>query len=187
MNFKTNFMKSKNLWLFYFLVFSMVLISCEKDKSDPQPVTNEIVEAFTSETGLGAVYYVDTTLLNTVISWQGQGDYPGVDDWTTAKVPGNFDLYGGLPGQSEYYTISQTITDTDTVMVNYWESLQVKAHPQFGYRAMVGIFDIKNDSIVVAISKTLANPQYGAGGGWQVYVGNFDEVLMVLDTIYLKQ
>jgi hypothetical protein len=72
-------------------------------------------------------------------------------------------------------------------MVDYWESLQVKAHPEFGYRAMVGVFDIKNDSIVVAISKTLANPQYGAGGAWQIYVGNFDEVLLVLDTIYLKQ
>lgn len=187
MNFTTDCMKKKNLWPIYLLVFSLVFISCEKDNSDPQPVTNEVIEAFTSETGLGAVYYVDTTLLNTVISWQGQGDYPGVDDWTTAKIPGNFDLYGGLPGQSEYYSISKTITDTDTIMVDYWESLQVKAHPQFGYRAMVGVFDIKNDSIVVAISKTLANPQYGEGGGWQIYVGNFDEVLIVLDTIYLKQ
>jgi hypothetical protein len=184
---KTYPMKKKNLWLIYMLFLSVVFISCENDKNDPKPVTNEVVEAFTTETGLGAVYFVDTTLLNTVISWQGQGDYPGVDDWTTAKIPGNFDLYGGLPGQSEYYTISQTITDTDTIVVDYWESLQVKAHPEFGYRAMVGVFDIKNDSIVVAISKTLANPQYGAGGAWQIYVGNFDEVLLVLDTIYLKQ
>jgi hypothetical protein len=187
MNFETNFMNRKNLWPIYLLAISMVFISCEKNMSDPQPVTNEVVDAFISETGLGAVYYVDTTLLNTVLSWQGQGDYPGVDDWTTAKIPGYFDLYGGLPGQSEYYSISQTITDTDTIMVDYWESLQVKAHPQFGYRSMVGVFDIKNDSIVVVISKTLANPQYGAGGGWQIYVGNFAEVLMVLDTIYLKQ
>jgi hypothetical protein len=184
---KTYPMKKKNLWLIYMLFLSVVFISCENDKNDPKPVTNDVVEAFTTETGLGAVYFVDTTLLNTVISWQGQGDYPGVDDWTTAKIPGNFDLYGGLPGQSEYYTISQTITDTDTIVVDYWESLQVKAHPEFGYRTMVGVFDIKNDSIVVAISKTLANPQYGAGGAWQIYVGNFDEVLLVLDTIYLKQ
>jgi hypothetical protein len=187
LNFETDLMKKKNLWLIYLLFISLVFFSCENDKNDPKPVTNEVVEAFTTETGLGAVYYVDTTLLNTVISWQGQGDYPGVDDWTTAKIPGNFDLYGGLPGQSEYYTISQTITDTDTIVVDYWESLQVKAHPEFGYRTIVGVFDIKNDSIVVAISKTLSNPQYGAGGAWQVYVGNFDEVLLVLDTIYLKQ
>jgi hypothetical protein len=187
MKFKTNFMKSKNLWPVYLLVFSLIFISCKKDNSDPLPVTNLVVEAFTSETGLGAVYFVDTTLLNTVKSWQGQGDYPGVDDWATAKIPGNFDLYGGLPGQSEYYTINQTITDTDTIMVDYWESLQVKAHPQFGYRSMVGVFDIQNDSIVVAISKTLANPQYGAGGAWQIYVANFEEVLMALDTIYLRQ
>lgn len=54
----------------------------------------------------------------------------------------------------------------DTIMVNYWESLQVKAHPQFGYKTMVGVFDIKNDTILVAISKTLSNPQFGDGGVW---------------------
>ncbi len=187
LNFKTNPMKKKNLWPIYLFFISLGFISCEKDKIDPQPLTNEIIDAFASETGLGAVYFVDTTLLNDVISWQGQGDYPGVDDWTTAKIPGNFDLYGGLPGQSEYYTISKTISDSDTIMVDYWESLQVKAHPQFGYRSMVGVFDIINDSIVVAISKTLANSQYGAGGAWQIYVGNFNEVLQANDTIYLKQ
>jgi hypothetical protein len=187
LNFKTNFIKKKNLWLIYLVFFFLVFISCEKEENDPEPPANEVIDAFHSETGLGAVYFVDTTLLNAVISWQGQGDYPGVDDWTTAKIPGNFDLYGGLPGQSEYYTISQTIAGSDTIMVGYWESLQVKAHPQFGYRSIVGVFDIINDSIVVAISKTLANPQYGAGGAWQIYVGNFDEVLLVTDTIYLKQ
>ncbi len=187
MKIETSYLKSRIIWPVYLFVFSLAFISCKKDNNDPQPITNIVVEAFTSETGLGAVYFVDTTLLKTVRSWQGQGDYPGVDDWTTAKIPGNFDLYGGLPGQSEYYTISQTITDTDTIMVNYWESLQVKAHPQFGYRSIVGVFDIKDDSIVVAISKTLANPQYGAGGAWQIYVENFNEVLLVLDTINLKQ
>jgi len=179
LNFKTDPVKKKNLWLISQVFISLVFISCEKDKSDPQPISNGIIDAFTLETGLGAVYFVDTTLLNAVISWQGQGDYPGVDEWTTAKIPGNFDLYGGLPGQSEYYTISQTIADADTIMVSYWESLQVKAHPQFSYRSLVGVFDIISDSIVVAISKTLANPQYGAGGAWQIYVGNFNEVLLV--------
>lgn len=61
----------------------------------------------------------------------------------------------------------------------------MKANPEFGYRPMVGVFDIK-DSIVVAISKTLANLQYGAGGGWQIYVEDFTTDLVVFDTIYLK-
>jgi hypothetical protein len=179
-------MKKNNIWLIFLVLFSLVFISCEKEENDQPPLTNEVIDAFRTETGLGAVYFVDTTLLNAVKGWQGQGDYPGVDEWATAKIPGNFDLYGGLPGQSEYYTISQTIANADTIIVGYWESLQVKAHPQFGYRSMVGVFDIIYDSIVVAISKALANPQYGEGGAWQIYVGNFNEVLLVSDTIHLK-
>ena len=111
--------------------------------------------------------------------------YPGVDNWVTTKIPNNIDLFGGLPGQSEYYTIDQTIIDADTMQVDYWESLQVKPHPEFGYRPMVGVFDI-TDTIVVAISKTLANTQYGEGGVGQIYVANFNDFLIVMDTIYLK-
>lgn len=179
-------MKKNNWKLIYVLLLFVFLYSCEKDKFEPQVITNEIIESFRSETGLDAVYVMDTSLLNTVISWQGHGDYPGVDDWATAKIPNNFDLFGGLPGQSEYYTIDQTIIDADTIQVDYWESLQVKAHPQFGYRPMVGVFQVQ-DTIVVAISKTLANPQYGEGGAWQIYVEHFTMDLMVIDTIYLKQ
>lgn len=167
--------------LFFSLVF--ILFSCKKDTSTPSP-TNEIIEAFRTETGIDAVWVNDTVLFNTVVGWQGSGDYPGVDDWATATIPAGLDLYGGLPGQSEYYTIEQTIIDTDTMQVAYWESLQVKAHPTFGYRPMVGVFDL-NTSTVVAISKTLANPQYGAGGAWQIYVENFSQDLTVLDTINL--
>ncbi|MFC2097010.1 hypothetical protein ACFLSI_01620 [Bacteroidota bacterium] len=178
-------MKKKNLKLIYLLIISVFLFSCEKNGNEPEVITNEIIESFCFETGIEAVYVIDTSLLSTVMSWQGSGDYPGVDDWATAKIPNNFNLYGGLPGQSEYYSIDLTIIDADTIKVDYWESLQVKAHPEFGYRPMVGVFYLK-DTIVVAISKTLANPQYGEGGAWQIYVEHFTEDLMVSDTIYLK-
>lgn len=178
-------MKMSSWKIIYILLLSLFLYSCSYEFIvEPQPVTNNVLESFRTETGIGAVYVVDTSLLNTVISWQGHGDYPGVDDWTTAKVPNTFDLYGGLPGQSEYYTIDQTLVDSDTIQFVYWESLQVKKHPEFGYRSMVGVFEIR-DSIIVAIAKTLANPQYGDGGAWQIYVENFNDVLSVFDTIYL--
>ncbi len=50
---------------------------------------------------------------------------------------------------------------------------------------MVGVYDI-TDTIVVAISKVLANKQYGEGGALQIYVENFNKALIVMDTIYLK-
>lgn len=129
---------------------------------------------------------VDTSLLNEVESWQEKGDYPGVDNWAKVKIPNQIDLFGGLPGQSEFYTIGKTLIESDTLKVQYWESLQVKENPQFGYRTMVGVFEFQ-DSLLVAIAKTLANPQYGSGGAWQIYVENYNEVLMVMDTVFLNK
>ena len=178
-------MKKTNLKLVYLLLLVGFFYSCEKDKNEPQPFTNEIIESFRAETGIAAVYVIDTSLLNAAARWQGKGEYPGVDDWVAAKIPDNFDLLGGLPGQSEFYTIDKTIIDADTMLVDYWRSLQVKAHPEFGYRTMVGVFDL-TDTIVVAISKTLANAQFGDGGAWQIYVANYEELLVVMDTVYLR-
>ena len=108
-----------------FLFLLLTVIACDKNDAP----TNEVIEAFRAETGIDATWVSDTVLLNTVKGWQGSGDYPGVDDWATATIPGGVDLYGGLPGQSEYYTLNQTLIDADTMQVAYWESLQVKAHP----------------------------------------------------------
>ena len=71
------------------------------------------------------------------------------------------------------------------MQVAYWESLQVQAHPTFGYRPNVGIFDL-NATTTVAISRTLANPQHGEGGAWQIYVENYETDLTALDTIVLQ-
>lgn len=172
-------LRNHHLWLFAILLLTVV--SCKDDVQ-----TNAIIEAFRADTGINAVWVSDTTLLNTVESWQGSGDYPGVDEWATATIPAGLDLYGGLPGQSEYYTIDQTLIDADTMQTPYWESLQVKAHPTFGYRPDVGVFDL-NETTTVAIARTLANPQYGNGGAWQIYVENFTTDLTVLDTIPLQQ
>lgn len=172
---------TRNWSLFWVLIpLFFTLFSC---KEDVEP-TNPIIEAFRTETGIDAVWVEDTVLFNTVVGWQGSGDYPGVDEWATATIPAGLDLYGGLPGQSEYYTLEETLVDADTMQVAYWESLQVKAHPTFGYRPMVGVFDLEEPT-VVAIARTLANPQYGAGGAWQIYVEDFTEDLMPLDTIDL--
>ncbi len=168
-----------------YLLLAAALFSCTNYRVGHRTAPKSIIKSFIIETGINAISATDTALLNAVKSWQGKGDYPSIDNWTTVKIPDNFDLYGGLPGQSEYYSIDQTVVAADTIKAPYWKSLQVKAHPQFGYRTMVGVFDIK-DSIIVAIAKTLANPQYGDGGAWQIYVEDYNDALMVIDTIYLK-
>lgn len=169
------------LWILALIVLSVA--SCNDDEEEI--LTNPVIEAFRADTGIDAVWVSNPELINTVEGWQGSGDYPGVDDWATATIPAGLDLYGGLPGQSEYYTIDQTVIDADTMQVAYWESLQVKAHPTFGYRPFVGIFDL-NETTTVAISRTLANPEHGSGGAWQIYVENYETELTVLDTIILK-
>ena len=50
---------------------------------------------------------------------------------------------------------------------------------------MVGIFSLEN-ATVVAIAKTLANPQFGEGGAWQIYIEEFEDVLTAVDTVILK-
>lgn len=147
--------------------------------------SDSLIFQFRSQTGINAVTVTDTSVLNTARRWQGQGNYPGVDNWVTAKIPNNICLYGGLPGQSAFYSVSKTVKDADTLQVNYWKSLQVEANPKFGYRPWVGVFTVK-DTLVVALAKTLANPQFGKGGAWQLYVKDYAKSLVVKDTIKLK-
>jgi len=169
----------------HLLLLAFFVLSFSSCQEDDAVLTNSVIEAFRADTGIDAVWVSDTALLHTVEGWQGSGDYPGVDEWATATIPAGLDLYGGLPGQSEYYSIDQTLIAADTMKVAYWESLQVKAHPTFGYRPEVGIFDL-NATTTVAIARTLANSQYGAGGAWQIYVADYTTDLTALDTINLQ-
>lgn len=181
MNYLKKTLSNYHVWLFAFIMFTWV--SCSDDDSLPN---NPVIEEFRIDTGINAIWVSDTTLLNTVKGWQGSEEYPGVDDWATATIPEGSELYGGLPGQSEYYSIKQTLIDADTLKVPYWESLQVRAHPTFGYRPDVGVFNL-NKTITVAIARTLANTQYGDGGAWQIYVEDYETDLTALDTITLKE
>lgn len=117
---------------------------------------DSLLVEFRKQSGINAMSITDTSILNTARRWQGHGEYPGVDDWITAKIPNHIKLYGGLPGQSAFYSISNTVRLADTLQTGYWKSLQVQENPTFGYRPCVGVFEVK-DSLIVAIAKTLAN------------------------------
>lgn len=163
----------------FFVIFGFSTVFAQEAES-------KVLKDFSMETGIDVCCVTDTSLLNEVRSWQGKGDYPGVDNWATGKVANNFDLLGGLPGQSAYYSVAQTLERADTIKRRYWKSLQVKKNKEHGYRPMVGIFRAQ-DSIVVAISKTLSNREYGKGGAWQLYVKNYATELMPMDTVYFKK
>jgi len=171
----------------FLLMVLVVLPVFGKTPSKPTFSTgnDSLIYLFRSQTGIAAVAITDTSVLNTAKRWQGQGNYPGVDNWVTAKIPNNVYLYGGLPGQSAFYSVSKTLKDADSLRVDYWKSLQVEANPKFGYRPWVGVFAVK-DTLVVALAKTLANPQFGKGGAWQLYVKDYAKSLVVKDTIKLK-
>lgn len=175
-----NDIKSKLVFPLLLIIFVLGLNNCAIVKPYPYRIATD----FHSETGIDAVYVQDTCLLRIARNWQGNGDYLGIDKWITAKLPNNIHLYGGLPGQSGFYTISQTLEETDTILDPYWESLQVKPHPVHGYRPKVGVYRFE-DSLVVAIAKTLKNPKYGKGGGWQIFVIDFESQLIPIDTISL--
>ena len=144
-----------------------------------------LLPEFRKISGIQAIEAVDDSLLIKAKRWQGSGNYPGVDDWQVFEIPAQTRLYGGLPGQSEFYSIEQSLKAVNNNKVKYWESLQVAPNPTFGFRPKVGEF-LLNTSTKVAVSITLANPQFGKGGAWQVFVIDFKDKLTKIKEIILE-
>ena len=140
---------------------------------------------FSSTTSITLRKVTDNEILAKAKQWQGKGDYPGVDDWEVYEIPAGTKVYGGLPGQSEFYSTFDNLQSVEFDKVKYWESLQVKPNAIHGFRPKVGEYTIKKD-IKVAVSRTLANPQFGRGGGWQVFIENFSDDLEFVKEIKLE-
>lgn len=178
-------MKKLILSCFFVLIF---FSSCSDDVSNPviNPYEQQLIE-FNNASGFNAVFVSDAAIVDSAKNFQGHGEYPGVDDWFAVEIDMGRVVLGGLPGQSAFYSILQTYYLSGGIKEAYWKMLQVKPHPVFGYRSLLGCFQI-NYRIHVAISKTLANPQYGAGGGWQLYIPDYSTSLtkfaeITLDTL----
>jgi len=148
-------------------------------------IRGELIASFKLETSISASGAFDETLLLKAKKWQGTRGYPGVDDWTIVVIPKGTKLYGGLPGQSQFYSVEKALIDVNYNKVNYWKNLQVSPHPQYGYRTKIGEYAVKS-TVKVAISKTLANPQHGIGGSWQIFVDDFMNNLDLKKEINLK-
>jgi hypothetical protein len=108
--------------------------------------------------------------------WQGSGDYIGIDDWETTTSKKGTIVYGGIPGQSEFYLSEDSLNAANGSKQKLWESAQVKAHPTFGYRSQVQAYELLDD-IEIETSIAKANTKYGEGGARQYYIENFDAKL----------
>lgn len=172
---------TRRILLSLFVSFSV--FACTQ-KAIPLKSTN-LSLAFKTQTGINALQATDDSLLIKAKRWQGAGNYLGVDAWEVFEISANTKLYGGLPGQSEFYSVEKSLLDVNSDKVKYWESLQVAPHPTFGFRPKVGEYTV-NTLIKVAVSKTLANPQFGTGGAWQVFVDDYTKKITFVKEIPLK-
>ncbi len=116
--------------------------------------------------------------------WQGKGDYPGVDDWINIKIEKGTKVWGGTPGQSNFYTTENTmkIVGNDATKLN--QGLQVGKVKYPLFREGMTQYEVTQD-ITVGFSKALANPQFGAGGFDQYFIPDYINVLRPIRSIIM--
>ena len=168
------------LGLAHFSIFAQSRpLSLSKLESD------SLILLFRNQTGIRAIAIPDTNIVIAAKLSKIKAGSKGVDKWVAAKIPKNISLYGGLPGQSPFFSVSKTVKNADTLLIKYWKSLQVESSQIYGYRPWLGVYGVK-DTIVVALAQMQANPQYGKGGAWQLFVKDHAKNLLLNDTIKLR-
>ncbi|MBL0166275.1 MAG: hypothetical protein IPP85_03640 [Propionivibrio sp.] len=106
------------------------------------------------------------------------------DQWSMTTLPAGSRVYGGIPGQSAYYTTEGALTSAGLGRESLFQSLQVTPHPVFGYRPQMGVYELTSDlSIPSGIVR--ANPTFGSGGATQYFIRDYNNQLRLLNTINL--
>lgn len=118
-------------------------------------------------------------------SWQGSGDYPGIDKYRDITIKKGKIIYGGAPGQGNFYTTESALKRADYNAQKYFDGVQVRPHPVYGYRPGVTVYRVKED-VPSAFGITRANPQHGAGGLPQIVIEHYEDVLEPLYSIPLR-
>jgi len=118
-------------------------------------------------------------------SQQGSVAYPGVDRWRDITLKKGTIIYGGEPGQSAFYTTRSAIGRTGDSATDIFQGIQVAPHRVHGYRPAMTAYEVIDD-VPAAFGRTLANPQYGAGGLPQVVVPDFSKFLRPIHTAPLS-
>ncbi len=131
--------------------------------------------------GLGAIEMSSAAELARAA--QVGGGY-AADAWTPTSLKAGQIVYGGLGGQSAYYTDYATLQGADMAQGPLWDSLQVKPDPYYGPRGEIGVYEVVSDTDAAA-SQALANTTYGSGGGTQYFIPNYQTQLRLLHVIPL--
>jgi RHS repeat-associated protein len=116
--------------------------------------------------------------------WQGNGQYPGVDNWKNITLPKGSTVWGGAPGQSSFYTNSGTIQSAGNDAAKIFQGLQNSIGSHSAYRPGMTQYVVTQE-IQVAQSVALANPQYGVGGYTQYFIPNYNQVLQPIFSLLL--
>ncbi|WP_263062899.1 hemagglutinin repeat-containing protein [Dickeya dadantii] len=106
------------------------------------------------------------------------------DEWGMVTLPAGSKVYGGIPGQSSYYTSWDTLLNAGFSRESIFKSLQVLPHTEFGYRPQMGIYEVVND-ITIPSGQVMANPLLGPGGGTQYFIKDYGNQLKLIDKIDL--
>jgi hypothetical protein len=118
------------------------------------------------------------TAINSARQAQLSGGYYADDFTTTILKKGDY-VYGMRDGQTAWYTTEEMVNRSGYSKVNMYEGLQAYVDPKHGYRDYIGKYKVKQD-ILVPTGIANANPQYGAGGYDQYFIGAFDDVLELI-------
>ena len=118
-------------------------------------------------------------------TWQGSGAYPGVDDWTNVTLTKGTKVWGGAPGQSNFYTTEEMIKSAGNDATKIFEGLQIGKGNFSQFRPGMTQYELTQD-ITVGYSRALANPQYGKGGFDQYFIKYFESSLTPIKSIILK-
>jgi len=99
-----------------------------------------------------------------------------MDSWSMTTLPKGSIVYGGIPGQSAFYTDAAAVVGSGGSRATFFQSMQSAAHPVFGYRPAVSMYEVMSD-MRVPMGTTLNNPALGPGGATQFFIRNYSQSL----------
>jgi hypothetical protein len=119
-------------------------------------------------------------------SFQGIGQYPGVDRFRNITLRSGTILYAGTPGVSGFFTTGKSIARSGQDATVLFQGLQTAPQASTGaFRPAATAFEVVEDT-PAAFGIVRANPQWGAGGYPQVYVPEWQSKLRPVFEIPLK-
>lgn len=95
-------------------------------------------------------------------------------------------IFGGLPGQSAYYTDLQTILESQGDKAELGRILQIRPHSIFGYRPNIAQYEVLQD-IRIPSDVALNNPNFGVGMGRQFFLSNFSNSLRLVNEFDVEE